>query len=74
MALTCLLRLRQCVTCVKSDEHTHIIAGNSVKESPLLHHGFEAIWIGRHDLIGLSEAELNWVVTSVKRVVEGGLV
>lgn len=70
MALTCLLRLRQCVKCVKSDEHTHHInAGNSLDESPLLHHGFEAIRIGCHDLIRLLETELNWIVTSVKRVV-----
>lgn len=55
--------------CVKSDEQTHFIAGNSLDESPLLHHGFEAIRIGCHDLVCLSETELNWVVTPVKRVV-----
>lgn len=74
MALTCLLRLRQRAKYVKSDEWTQVIAGNSLDESPLLHHGFEAIRIGRHDLICLLETELNWVVTAVKGVVKGGLV
>lgn len=57
-----------CETC-EIGSQTHITVGNSLDVSPLLHHGFEAIRIGCHELICLSETELNWVVTSVKRVV-----
>lgn len=42
--------------------------------SPFLDHGAETIGIGCHELIRLVEAELDWVVASVVRVVKGGLV
>lgn len=37
-------------------------------------HGFEACWVCGHELVGLLEAELSWVVPSTEGVVEGGLV
>ena len=41
---------------------------------PFLDHGYETFRIRHHELIGLAEAELYWVVASVVRVVKRRLV
>lgn len=81
MALTCLLRLWSWVKlCYLSLMHPYS-AGNIPEQilsiwfiSPFLDDGLETIKITGHELICLAEAELDWVVASVKWVVKGGLV
>lgn len=41
---------------------------------PGLDQRFEPLRVSGHELVGLAEAELDWVVAAVKGVVKGGLV
>lgn len=41
---------------------------------PVLDHRFESMRVSCHELVGLAEAELDWVVASVEWVVKGSLV